>query len=85
MSDIRSLVSTEVVADTNLVAPNGGALVFVADRTLIACDRPGETSEHDDAWLDETLDSFGVTHLPPPSYIVDGELAGWRCWTVPLA
>lgn len=84
MSDIGSLAFAAEIADANLVSPEGGALVFVDSGTLIACDRPDDMTEQDNAWLDAVLDRYGVTELPPPGYIADGELAGWRYWTLEL-
>ncbi|MFI0370128.1 hypothetical protein ACH35V_19845 [Actinomadura sp. 1N219] len=70
--------------DADLVSPEGGALVDVGHGILIACDRPDDITERDNAWLDEVFERYGVTVLPPPTYIVDGELAGWRCWIIEL-
>lgn len=83
MSDIRSLALAGEI-DANLVSPEGGAIVVVEHGTLIACDRPDDMTERDNAWLDEVFERYGVTDLPPPRYIAEGELAGWRYWSVEL-
>lgn len=84
MSDIGSLAYAREIADAELISPAGGALVFVASGMLIACDRPDDVTEQDNAWLDEVLERYGVTALPPPGHIDEGELAGWRYWTLDL-
>ncbi|MFI0405548.1 hypothetical protein [Actinomadura sp. 3N508] len=70
--------------DANLVSPEGGALVVVHHGTLIAYDRPDDITERDNSWLDEVFEHYGVTTLPPPTYIAEGEFAGWRCWILEL-
>ncbi|WP_147339474.1 hypothetical protein [Actinomadura spongiicola] len=84
MSDIGSVAFAREIADAKLISPAGGAIVFVAGGMLIACDRPDDITEQDNAWLDDVLDGYGVTELPPPCHIDEGELAGWRYWTLEL-
>ncbi|TMQ89855.1 hypothetical protein ETD83_38015 [Actinomadura soli] len=83
MGDLGS-VAIAGKLDADLVSPEGGALAIVEHGLLIACDRPDDMTERDNSWLDEVFERYGVTALPPPSYIAEGELAGWRCWILEL-
>lgn len=71
--------------DVALTSPDGTSRAYVVTgEALIAYDRDSNTTARDSTWLDSVFATYGVTALPAPEYETEGDLAGWRCWTIIL-